>query len=826
MPQVESITAVTENPEKVLCRGHGSSNPQAILVIDHPQGDDYKTNYALTGASEYTVKGFMREVGLYFENFYCTSLIKVPPIVTLDSCKGQGGGTKKYQATNQPLVEKYNEILINEINLLEPNLLIPLGELSFNFLTGLSGIRKYRGSVLLSNPLLGNIGLKKQVKVFPILGPYPYLNQDYRMRMISKLDFSRVDKYFRDAQPPENLINVWVCRTPGALRSFIERSYKEEGFLTFDIETFMQIPVCISFCFNGKEACTVPLIDKSIDRDSLALMWMLVARLLKSKIKKGNQNIKYDWKILERWGFEVLNVVSDTMLAAGCIYPEFPKNLGFLTSIYTELPYHKDEGHELDPTKNVQDRFYLYCAKDSLTDWQIQQKQNEEMLEVGVYPVYSNLIKLLPVYRRMEDRGIRIDHEKRDQLTAKYLTLFEIESIKLRTLVGQSNLNPLSSVQMNRLVFEEFKYELGRYVNGTDEESIEWLILNANHQSYLAKDALKMILNCRKLHKVLEILQLMLHPDGRFRCEFNLAGTETGRTSAGKCTDQLLIQMPNNKIKVKNLGHSLQTIGKHGFSIDGVTYGRDVRDMYVPSFGYSFVEADLSGAEARVDRVLSGNFDMEVFTNPGIHKLTGSWLYNCLPTEIKKNVLVDGKDRYHEAKTLRHGAERNLGANRLVMMIARPLNKCKELLETVHRNEPEIRQVYHRSIIQTLQETQCLIMPNGRRRDFFDRVGPEMFNEGFSLYPQAIVSDQTKFQGILPTYSEFLWAELLTEQHDGTLGEVPIGREEEFLVSYKKNIEVGIDFRQGSIKRDYELIIPCESSMGENWGAMKEVEVG
>ena len=82
--------------------------------------------------------------------------------------------------------------------------------------------------------------------------------------------------------------------------------------------------------------------------------------------------------------------------------------------------------------------------------------------------------------------------------------------------------------------------------------------------------------------------------------------------------------------------------------------------MFVPSYGYSFVEIDLSGAEARVDRVLSGNFDLSIFDNPGIHRLTGSLVFDCRPDEIKK-----GSHQYHLAKTVRHAGERNMKHGRL-----------------------------------------------------------------------------------------------------------------------------------------------------------------
>lgn len=829
-----------------MVSGHGNGAPDVMLVADYPQGEDLITNYAISGYKERMLKEFAKNAGLDYNNFYKTCLIKDDPPKFENwhiTKKGKKGSKKKYSEIeiarhyNEKVTPLYANVLQTEIKELQPNLVIPLGEISFQYLSGLSSIRKFRGSVLKLNPLLG---IEKYTKILPILGPYPYLFSEYRQKFITTIDFDKIKKW-SDARPiPDDTYKVWVCRSYNALRNFLDRAYPicanksvaDGGFLTFDIETYMNVPTCVSFCFDGFESCCVAFLDPSVDRDQKMMMLDLVARILASPIPKVNQNIKYDWKTMERWGFKVNNVVGDTMLAASTLYCEFPKNLGFLTSIYTDIPYFKDEGRQYDPSKHKKDQFYLYCAKDSLSTHQIHSKQIPETIELGTTSVYSKLIQLIPVYRRCEDRGIRIDETKRQKLLAKYQSLFRIHCSILRRLVGNDGLNPLSSVQMNELVYQELKYGRIRGTKGTDEESLNMLMCFGqpdNGTTEAGKLILQEIIFCRKIHKVLEILDLDIYPDGRFRCEFNLAGTETGRTSAGKTTDYFIrpdYTKTAQKVKTINLGHSLQTIGKHGFFIGQEKYGEDVRSMFVPSPGYVFVENDLSGAEARVDRVLSGNYDMGVFDNPGIHKLTGSWLFNCKPTDIKKNTL-----EYHLSKTFRHAGERNMGPNRAFMMcqdegtgLSLDLRDVTDKLQIFHNNEPQIRAIFHRDVEASIKGTNCLVAPNGRRRDFFDRIDNHTINEGISTLPQMVVSDQTKFS-FIPTFSEATWAYLLVEAHDGALSEVPRGREADFAIIYKRNVETEIDFRRGSLKRDYCLTIPCESSVGENWGELEAFDL-
>jgi len=808
--------------------GHGSGKPTALLIGDIPLREDLASGQALSGTTRRTLIDMLNHNGLNINDFYCTSLFK-------EQARDSGPEYAK-DKINLAFVQRWFNQLQYEITELDAPLLIPMGELGFRALTGLKGIRKFRGSVLPSilprnpnKPLL--ISESPVYKVLPILGPYPYIFQDPALKMLSLLDFGKVIRNADYGPIPDNLFKVWVARTADALRNYFDRQYDKAKFVTFDIETWAQIPTCISFCFDGFESVCVPLLDLTIPRDQRALMWSYVARLLKSPLPKVNQNIKYDWRIMERFRFLINNISGDTMLAAGCLYPEFPKNLGHLTSIYTDLPYFKDEGKEFNPMLHGRERLYLYNAKDSLATHQIYTKQLVELEEAGVKHIYDKLIQLMPVYKTMEDNGIRIDEEQKLKVWAKYTTLYNISKEKLKLLVNRDDINPLSSTQIINLAFEELGYSrTQRGVHGTDEESIDLMILNGNPQ-YCTQEAgieiLETVKAARKHHKVLELVSLELFPDQRFRGEFNLTGTKNGRTSGGETTDQLLIINKKGKYELKSLGHSLQTIGKHGYVVDGITYGQDIRFMFVPSVGYVFVEVDLASAEARVDTVLANDLNiLSYFDNGiGIHRLTGSWVFDCDPSEIKKKVLVDGADRYHVAKTVRHAAERNMGPDRLYAMTGLHINICKKILLKLHSTQPNIQHVFHRDVIDAIKNTRLLIAPNGRRRDFFGRVSDKKTqNEAISFLPQCIVGDQTKF--CLPRIiEEAPWARFLAEAHDGIMAEVPKGKEFEYIAIHKRLVETPIDFRNGTIKRDIQLIIPAEASIGENWYDMEDVKV-
>ena len=792
-----------------MIQGHGYLNAPVMIIGDVGSDEDVTSGYAITGYQESILSKFAKENGLDWNSFYRTLLIK------------ERGKLIEPKVNFPLLTDDYKRILSDEIRTVAPNVIVPLSELSFNFVANLTGIGKFRGSVL---PPRGDLGT--QAKIIPILGVYPYINQDYKLNFISRLDFGNVAKNASNTSNPV-AENIWIARTGEALRNFIQRSLGTCSYLVFDIETFGGIPTCISLCFNGRESCTVPILDSGISLSERVIMMHEVANLLASSIPKVNQNIKFDWKKLERFGFYVKNVSGDTLLATSCLYCEFPKNLGFLTSIYTDMPYFKDEGKQFDPTLHNRDRLYLYCAKDSMATHQIYSQQQEELKETGTHFVYNKLIEILPLYKRMEERGILIDGHAREKLTAKYETLFDIQLYKLRNLTSIDSFNPLSSIQCQKFVYETLGYKAVRGVKHTkagnaaaDEESLELLIwIGGEPES--SNEILRTIINCRKLHKVLEYLYTPLYFDNRLRCEFNLAGSENGRTTASHTTDNYLI-FHKKGIKSVDLGRSFQTIAKHGFEIDGEEYGKDLRSMFVPSPGYCFVECDLSQAEARVDAVLASDFDfLPIFDGPvGIHRLTGSWLFNKEPSEIKK-----GTREYHESKTARHAGERNMREDRLMMMIHRPIRECKQILEVFHKMQPNIRGVFHEEIRIHLQKYKVLIAPNGRRRDFFGRYDKDQINEGISFLPQAIVTDYLK-NGLHRTFETCKFAIPLSEAHDGFLAEVELGRHEEYAIEFQKNTVVDIDFRTCSLARNYMLKIPMEAEYSEtNWMEMKPLKI-
>src|SRR5262252_1003434 len=378
-----------EIQEKRYASAHGYSGANIFFLAGFPFKDDIKNGVALSGGMENQLNGFLRDASLALQlnvtitQCYRSCFIKEP----LDY---SGTNPKKLRnALNKVDVKNYEQLLFTEIYEVNPNIIVPLDDLALAAVfPHINSIKKpkgrkywvncYRGSIL---PIREDwqVKLKDYVRVIPTLSPQ-LLYSDYTARSYVNLDYRRILQNRLNRVPIKDYGIVWVAKTARAFENFLSRSWANKPkLLVFDIETYGGIPTCISFSFDGFEACTVPLFDFAISRSEMIFLWRLVAATLASDIPKGNQNIKYDVTILTRFGFIVKNIREDSMIKGGLIYPELPRGLDFYTSIYTPIPYYKDEGKEFNPKIHSRDRLYLYCSKDSQAAWLSIDEQEKEL---------------------------------------------------------------------------------------------------------------------------------------------------------------------------------------------------------------------------------------------------------------------------------------------------------------------------------------------------------------------------------------------------------------------------------------------------------------
>lgn len=858
-------------------KGHGNANSKILLIGDYPSKIEVERGYALTGFNEDMLDEMLRKAGSSLKSTFRTCYIK-KQIDGFGYNKARDTAIIEQLAPNLP---EFKEILTNEIVSISPNVIVPLGELALNYISNEVRIDKFRGSVLSLSPEIGTTireELYQKIKVIPTWSMRELIrNQD--KKPIAQLDFGKIAELSKTEAPYKNKYNVWVCKNCNDFNAFLKRNLPCK-FGTFDIETHHGFITCISFCFNGIEAVSVPLMEDSIPILDRVFLFQRIVRLLRqSDIQWVNQNILYDLTVEERYGLYVKNIVGDTMLAQHTLYVEMLKGLDFLTSIYTDIPYYKDEGKEYDPKLgHSKDQLYLYNAKDSLATWLVWEQQliefdenklqkafffdlnqlqgwndssNSGILNLQGDKIYvpQGVMPLFHIYRKINKRGVRIDEEKRTKLRVKYNQVLEEYINEISSTVGHP-VNARSPKQVQELVYSELgcpkiyklNRETGKKTLDTGREALEEICFNKLDERNI-DDAgkitlLKKVIYTRKAHKIIKYLDLPLHPDGRMRTIFKLSGTKSGRTAGSSTIDKLFVIDEDGKIqqvpdsKKQGLGTSFHTIPKHGFiddetedGQDPVELGKDIMEIFVPSPDFVFFDGDKSQAEARIVAVLAEDYEiLEAFNRPKsyIHRLTSSWIYKCSPDDIQKHTI-----EYEMGKRSRHGVNYGMEPYRFSRMCHIALTESTTILNRVHQNQPKIRGVFHAKIRDEVKRVRKLVNPYGRQRDIFTPPTEKNLKDFISWIPQGTCSDGTKFAMLrieAACEDQCVNGKILMEVHDNLVCEVHKDSVDRFAKIYKSEMEKPVSFRDhGTFIRDFELVIPVEMGFSAiNLGAMKD----
>jgi len=838
----------------MLVSGHGPENAIIMLIADYAMHDDVKSGNALSAAQDRTLRELFHEQKYDLSATYRTTLIK-----TSIEYDGKSKKLKEAAIKSARLSSAYNfdKLLREEIMDVKPNILVPLGDHALRFCSGYSPLTAYRGSVLPLAPSLQYAFPHKVIRVIPTYHPR-MIWQDITSKVFVRLDIEKIVRLREETGPIEKAGIVWVCRTVSDWHRWISRMPKKK--LNWDVEHYLGFLTAISFCLDGKEAISVPMNSDEVDAGNAMLLMVEMAKLLKSDIPKGNVNANHDRTMCDRWGLTVNNITFDPTITFNLLYPELPKNLGFQNSIYTDLPYFKDEAKSKDtqynPKSHERDKFYLYNAKDSLSSWQIDEAQQEELKESGLHGLYhQKLMPLLNLYYEISNTGLRVDLEKRRALKNKYTALADINAFRFHKLVESViQFDTLSDVhaflrsptKIGDLLYNRLKFppryqttDGGKQSFKTDKDTLDELYILFGLENKLGlegKKAIRCIISARKLHKIREYIATPLYPDNTFRGVYNLAGTKAARTSCSKSLDTVFTLDAKGKLKQIRMGRSLQTLTKHGFEVDDEIFdsledqriGADVRSMFVPRPGKIFIEGDESQAEARVVAVLAEDWELlESFDKkPKIHAKTAGLIFDIDPTTITKDfpVVPDiGIAYYDLGKRIRHAGHYDMGGFRLSQMTHLDKDLCDQLMEKFHSTNPKIRNIYHEDVRKAMRKSMTLVSPFGRIRQFFKRLDDKLIKEALSVIPQSTVSDQLKFS-MLRIREKAPWASMIVEAHDSLLAEVEPSQKSDYCEIFHECTETPINFEECTLSRDFNLTIPTELTWGDNWRDLEEIK--
>jgi uracil-DNA glycosylase family 4 len=826
--------------------GIGPQGAKLMIAGDFPGQSDEQSGHAFSGIAEKTLDGIFSDIGI--SNWrgvaYATNYFKYRP---------PGNDPKKIsQVCN---IHHEREKFWEEIETVKPNCILALSDRVLTELTGHDSVFKFRGSILLAKD--------GRTKVVPTIHPhcivrpsdssgdffferkvYPYI-----YRWICKLDITRAieESNVQEYNPPQRLLRI--AKSSGD----VFRHIQEHRGLTpvVDIETFRSVLTgCLCLAFTKYESLSIPLFNNlgpfpisSIPTNDLANIWQILDRFFQENQIIGH-NLKFDQAKLELLGFTFpRGIKSDTQLKLHLLNPELPfKSLVFGASIWTREPHWKEEGKEFNFNYHPVERWYNYNAKDGAVNKELDDALEVELKQMSDYYksdilgfYYNHVVKLHKFYYDIEKVGFRVDAGQRQFLIDKYETWADSLKLELIAQLGY-DLNVNSPKQVAECLYEDLKLKVQyKYGGGydTSEEALAKL-LDEEVKGRMYREVINNILMLRRVTKTLgNNLYSLCDYDGRMRTQVRITGTETGRSSNS---------VLDEPIRPYKSGFAYQTLTKHG------DIGQDVRSYLLPKEGYVFVNIDLSQAEARVVAVLSEDYDLlTAFDTIDIHRRTAALalftgkLILSGPDEVADKIGKESPERFIGKKT-RHAGNYDMKWKMFMTQVvsdARRFNienvnmspfKAKQILERFHLASPKIRGVFHKQIREEVETKRFLITPHGRPRRFYGRFSDQLYQEAYADIPQGTVIDNLRLAGLeIMDNHELVHRQknfpilCCGESHDALLFQMPKNEYKDICKEIRKSFEKPIDFRGCSLRRDYDLVIPCDMEVGDNYLDMEKV---
>lgn len=465
--------------------------------------------------------------------------------------------------------------LQRDIDRLQPTLIIALGNTALWALTGLTGILKWRGSIL---PASGGPVDGYGIKLIPTLHPAAIL-REYVFRAVAIQDLHRAK---RESAFPEIRRPAWNFTIPSAVADvrdwfhahvFSQQSSKarppragvpsEAQPLVADVENFYEQDrihdgrlICLGFASSKLDAICVPFTHRTGDdphywksADDEAEVVSLCRRALTERPIVFHNGLHDCQIIVKNWGF-LPNFRHDTMVKQHVAFPGMiggkidpvtgrvakkgsSLSLAFCSSMYCQ--YHrfwKDDGKGWDASIHDEMDYFRYNCEDVVRTFECSDELDIILHSQKLWDQYSFEMELFePVFDMMwrgvhHDTALRAEFAKQLREDAKRLQAW------IDAAVGHS-LNVKSSPQMQDLFYKDFQLPpvMHRKTKAPtlDDKALDTLL----KRKPILRPLIERIQALRSIDTFEEnYVESRLSRDGRMRYAFNPAGIETFRFSS------------------------------------------------------------------------------------------------------------------------------------------------------------------------------------------------------------------------------------------------------------------------------------------------------
>ncbi|MDD3480934.1 MAG: DNA polymerase I [Patescibacteria group bacterium] len=584
---------------------------------------------------------------------------------------------------------------------------------------------------------------------------------------------------------------------------------KKTQEIAIDTETTSQDPikaklVGISIALREKEAYYIPVGHKKGKQLSPKTLQDLLNPVFEDeRIKKIGHNIKYDYIVLTRAGFDLSGIDFDTMIAAYLLDPNM-RSQKLSTLATAELGIGMIDIESLIGTGKDQITFdevsildgAKYSGEDADVALRLKHLFEKKLKEVELLSLAQKIeFPLIPILSEMEISGIGVDKKKLQGLSKEADSKIKKLKKSIYSKAGKE-FNISSPLKLQGVLYEKLK------IQAKLEDPKDLKKLKSGGYSTAASELEKLkgahpiideILTYRELSKLkstyIDVLPNLLDDSGRVHTTFNQTVTQTGRLSS---TDPNLQNIP------------IRT-----------DFGKKIREAFIPNKGNVFVSADYSQIELRVIAHIARDQEMIKIFKEGrdIHTETAAKLYSVPMDRVEKNMR-------RAAKIVNFGIIYGVSAHGLHQQVGVTREEGQKLIDKYFEIHPEVKK-YTEEIVERAKEIGYVETIFGRRRYL-----PEINSKNFSVRNsaermainmpvQGTAADLLKLAMIdieKEIYSKFPGAKMLLQIHDELLFEVN-----------KKEAEELAEFVKSKMNGVVKLLVPIETEthIAESWGEAK-----
>ncbi len=452
----------------------------------------------------------------------------------------------------------------------------------------------------------------------------------------------------------------------------------QEHCVCFDTETTGLDPrtaelIGLSFCFEKNTAFYIPVGEG----EEKIILEEFKPFFGSTHIEKVAQNLKYDYKVLSKYGLSVSPPYFDTMLAHYLMEPDQRHNMDVLaqnylnyTPISIETLIGKKGKNQLSMRQAPVDKVCEYACEDADITFQLKVIFENELKNDNSWSVLQDIeFPLIPILSIMELEGIKIDVDALADFSQKLEGRIVTLNDTVQELAG-TPFNLSSPKQLGQILFEHMKLvdkpkktKTGQY--STSEETL--LKLQGKHS------IIDNILEFRQLQK-LKSTYVDALPD---LADQNTQRIHTTYQQAVAATGRLSSVNPN-----------LQNIPIRS------ELGREVRKAFVPkNEEYTLLAADYSQIELRLMAHLSKDESMLEAFNKGldIHTATAAKVYGVDDNAVSR------EQRSH-AKMVNFGIIYGISAFGLSQRLGIKRGDAKDIIDSYFEQYPKVKDYMDLSI--------------------------------------------------------------------------------------------------------------------------------